>query len=95
MRYAFMIRPYVICIKNGIRKIEDVRPDELKQAVIEALASEGLGPDGKPLAKDEPKNDTTGGTKDEPKEPEKPIEEVKEDKPKEEKEPVKEDKGAK
>lgn len=85
MRYAFMIRPYVICIKNGIRKIEDVRPDELKQAVIKALASEGLGPDGKPLPKEEPK---------------KPVEDKKDDKPSKdtkegEKEAVKEDKGAK
>lgn len=48
MRYAFMIKPYVICIKNGLRKIDDVRPDELKQAVIKALAMDGLGPDGKP-----------------------------------------------
>lgn len=85
MRYAFMIRPYVICIKNGLRKIDDVRPDELKQAVIKALAKEGLGPDGKPLPKDEPK---------------KPVEDKKEDEPnkdtkEEEKAPVSEDKGDK
>lgn len=59
MRYAFMIKPYVICIKNGLRKIDDVRPDELKQAVIKALASEGLGPDGKPLKTESPKEEAT------------------------------------
>ena len=59
-----MIEPYMICIINGIRKIDDIKIAELKQGVINALASKGLGPDGKPL----------------PKEPEKPIEEVEEPK---------------
>lgn len=62
MRYAFMIKPYVICIKNGLRKIDDVRPDELKQAVIKALAMDGLGPDGKPLKVEEPKEDAGDNT---------------------------------
>lgn len=91
MKYAFMIRPYVICIKNGLRKIDDVRPDELKQAVIEALASEGLGPDAKPLPKEQPKEEE---------EPKKPVEDKKEDEPnkdtkEDEKSPVEEDKGDK
>ena len=64
MKYAYMIEPYMICIINGIRKIDDIKIAELKQGVINALASKGLGPDGKPL----------------PKEPEKPIEEVEEPK---------------
>lgn len=62
MRYAFMIRPYVICIKNGLRKIDDVRPDELKQAVIKALAMDGLGPDGKPLKTESPKEEAGDNT---------------------------------
>ena len=64
MKYAYMIEPYMICIINGIRKIDDIKIAELKQGVINALASKGLGPDGKPL----------------PKEPEEPIEEVDEPK---------------
>lgn len=65
--YDFMIGPYVTCIKIGFSKIEDVFPDDLKQKVIKALEAEGLGPDGKPLVKDEPKE-------------EKPVEDKKEDK---------------
>nr|DAX74889.1 MAG TPA: hypothetical protein [Caudoviricetes sp.] len=51
-RYDFMIRPYVICIKNGARTIDDVRPQELRDGVIAAFAAEGLGPDAKPLPKE-------------------------------------------
>lgn len=51
--YDFMIGPYVTCIKIGFSKIEDVFPDDLKQKVIKALEAEGLGPDGKPLPKEE------------------------------------------
>lgn len=84
-KYSVFARAYAGVIKRGLRKIEDVRPEELRQAVIELLASEGLGPDGKPLPKDEPK---------------KPVEDKKEDKPskdtkEEDKTPVSEDKGDK
>ena len=65
--YDFMIGPYVTCIKIGFSKIDDVFPEDLKQKVIKALEAEGLGPDGKPLVKDEPKE-------------EKPVEDKKEDK---------------
>lgn len=65
--YDFMIGPYVTCIKIGFSKIDDVFPDDLKQKVIKALEAEGLGPDGKPLVKVEPKE-------------EKPVEDKKEDK---------------
>ena len=110
MKYDFMIRPYVICIKSGFRKIEDVFPMELREAVTEALSSEGLGPDGKPLPKEpekpeeeveEPKDSTTEEEKEEVKdEPKEPVEEAKEDEPskdtkEEDKSPVEEDKGAK
>lgn len=52
-KYSVFAKAYAGVIKRGLRTIEDVRPDELKQDVIELLASEGLGPDGKPLAKDD------------------------------------------
>lgn len=65
--YDFMIGPYVTCIKIEFCKIDDVFPDDLKQKVIRALEAEGLGPDGKPLVKAEPKE-------------EKPVENKKEDK---------------
>lgn len=82
--YSVFARAYAGVIKRGWRKIEDVRPDEMRQEVIEILALEGLGPDGKPLAK----------------EPKKPVEEKKEDEPREDtkeedKSPVEEDKGVK
>lgn len=66
-KYSVFAKAYAGVIKRGLRKIEDVRPDKLKQDVIELLASEGLGPDGKPLAKEEAKG-------------EKPVEDKKEDK---------------
>lgn len=55
--YDFMIGPYVTCIKIGFSKIDDVFPEDLKQKVIKALKAEGLSPDGKPLVKDEPKEE--------------------------------------
>ena len=102
--YNVFARAYAGVIKRGRREIEDVRPDELKQDVIELLALEGLGPDGKPLPKEpekpdeeveEPKDGTT-----EEVEEEEPVEEVEEEEPskdtkKEDKSPVEEDKGAK
>lgn len=81
-KYSFFARAYVKGIKIGIRTIDDVHPDSLKEEVIEIFKSEGLGVDGKPL---------------QPKQPEQPreVEEVAEvDKPKEDKEPVEEDKEA-
>ena len=109
MKYDFMIRPYVICIKNGFRKIEDVFPMDLREAVIEALALEGLGPDGKPLPKEpekpieeveEPKDESEEPVEEPVEKPEEPVEEVEEEEPskdtkEEDKSPVEEDKGAK
>ena len=110
MKYAYMIEPYMICIINGIRKIDDIKIAELKQGVINALASKGLGPDGKPLPKEpeepieeveEPKDSTTEEEKEEAKdEPKEPVEEDEEEEPskdtkEEDKSPVEEDKGAK
>lgn len=66
--YDFMIGPYVTCIKIGFSKIDDVFPDDLKQKVIKALEAEGLGPDGKPLVKEEKLKE------------EKPVEDKEEDK---------------
>lgn len=106
--YSVFARAYAGVIKKGRRKIEDVRPDELRQDVIEILASEGLGADGKPLPKEEPVEDKKEEVKNEPKEdikeeetePEKPVEDKKEDKlikdtKDEDKSPVEKDKGAK
>ena len=111
--YSVFARAYAGVIKRGRRKIEDVRPDELKQDVIVLLASEGLGPDGKPLPKNHidpkgepgepgiiPEDGTTGDTKEEEKEPKKPVEDKKEDEPtkdtkEEDRSPASEDKGAK
>ena len=109
--YNVFARAYAGVIKRGRRKIEDVRPDELKQDVIELLALEGLGPDGKPLPKEpekpveeveEPKDSTTEEEKEEAKEeePKEPVEEAKEEEPskdtkEEDKSSVEEDKGAK
>lgn len=86
--YSVFALAYADVIVVGRRKIDDVRPDFLKQQVIEILASRGLGPDGKPLPKEEEKK------------PEKPVEDKKEDEPskdtkEEEKDPVEKDKGAK
>lgn len=107
--YSVFARAYAGVIKRGRRKIEDVRPDELKEDVIELLTLEGLGPDGKPLGsidiigrEDSP--DPKGklgepgiSPKDEPKgeeeEFEKPIEDEKEDEPTKDTK-EKEDKGA-
>lgn len=109
--YDFMTEPFAKCIAAGLNTIDDVFPDDLKKKVIAFLASKGLGPDGKPLAKEEAKDlvdDKKEEAKDEPKEdnkeggkkPEKPVEDEKEEEPskdtdKEDKSPVEEDKGAK
>lgn len=83
--YSVFARAYAGVIKRGWRKIEDVRPDEMRQEVIEILALEGLGTDGKPLAKDEPKKPVEG----------KKEGESSKDTKGEEKTPVSEDKGDK
>lgn len=82
--YDFMVEPFAKCIEAGFTKIDEVFPEDLKEKVINFLASKGLGPDGKPLAK----------------EPKKPVEDKKEDEPREDtkedgKAPTSEDKGAK
>lgn len=59
-------RCYVKMIIWGKRTIDDVKPQELRDEVVELLKAQGLGPDGKPL-KEEPKEDTT------PKEDTKPV----------------------
>lgn len=79
-RYDFMIRPYVICIKNGARTIDDVKPQELRDGVIAAFAAEGLGPDAKPLSKEnlegiKNSNEEIAGTK-EDETPDKTDEEI-------------------
>lgn len=102
--YSVFARAYAGVIKRGKRQIEDVRPDELKEDVIEILASEGLGPDGKPPINNKeqvgpkgepgiiPESENDGDTK-EGEKPEKAVEDKKEDEPnKDTKE--KEDKGA-
>lgn len=93
--YDFMIGPYVTCIKIGFSKIDDVFPDDLKQKVIKALEAEGLGPDGKPLAKEEAKGAKPVEDKKEDKQIEAEVspEETKEKEPKDDiKEPEGEDK---
>lgn len=39
---GIIARAYANCIKRGIRAIEDVRPDKLKNEVKELLIAEGL-----------------------------------------------------
>lgn len=39
---SVIARAYVNCIKRGIRKIDDVRPDKLKEEVVGLLVAEGL-----------------------------------------------------
>lgn len=93
--YSVFARAYAGVIKRGRRTIEDVRPDELKQQVIEILANEGLGPDGKsPInnkdqvgPKGEPgepgiiPEDGNSGDIEEKEESKEPVEDKKEDEP--------------
>lgn len=67
-------RCYVKMIIWGKRTIDDVKPQELRDEVVELLKAQGLGSDGKPL-KEEPKENTT------PKKDTKPVDN---DNPKEE-----------
>jgi len=39
---SVIARAYVNCIKRGIRNIDDVRPDKLKEEVVGLLVTEGL-----------------------------------------------------
>ena len=92
MILEYLAKQFVRCIKMGYVTIEDIKREDLKQTVIKLLAKEGLGPDGKPLAK-EPKKPLA-------KEPKKPVEDKKEDKAskdtkEEDKSPIEEDKGVK
>lgn len=51
-KYSVFAKAYKKGIIIGFRTIDDVRPEALRNDVIELLAMDGLGPDGKPLAKD-------------------------------------------
>lgn len=55
---SIFARCYVKMIIWGKRTIDDVKPQELRDEVVELLKAQGLGPDGKPL-KEKPKEDTT------------------------------------
>lgn len=85
MILEYLAKQFVRCIKMGYVTIDDIKREDLKQSVIKLLALEGLGPDGKPLAKDEPKKPIEGKKEDEA------SKDTKED----EKAPVSEDKGDK
>ena len=63
---SIFARCYVKMIIWGKRTIDDVKPQELRDEVVELLKAQGLDPDGKPL-KEEHKEDTT------PKEDTKPV----------------------
>lgn len=63
---SIFARCYVKMIIWGKREIDDVKPQELRDEVVELLKAQGLGSDGKPL-KEEPKEDTP------PKEDTKPV----------------------
>lgn len=53
---SIFARCYVKMIIWGKRVIDDVKPQELRDEVVELLKAQGLGPDGKPL-KEEPKEE--------------------------------------
>ena len=56
-KYSVFAKAYKKGIIIGFRTIDDVRPEALRKDVEELLAMEGLGPDGKPLKVEEPKED--------------------------------------
>lgn len=56
-RYSVFAKAYKKGIIIGFRTIDDVRPEALRKDVEELLAMDGLGPDGKPLKVEEPKED--------------------------------------
>lgn len=69
---SIFARCYVKMIIWGKREIDDVKPQELRDEVVELLKAQGLGSDGKPL-KEEPKEDTTPKEEPAPKEDTKPV----------------------
>lgn len=56
-RYSVFAKAYKKGIIIGFRTIDDVRPEALRKDVEELLAMDGLGPDGKPLKAEKPKED--------------------------------------
>lgn len=56
-KYSVFAKAYKKGIIIGFRTIKDVRPDALRKDVEELLAMDGLGPDGKPLKEEDPKED--------------------------------------
>lgn len=56
-RYSCFAKAYKKGIIIGFRTIDDVRPEALRKDVEELLAMDGLGPDGKPLKEEDPKED--------------------------------------
>lgn len=59
---SVIAKAYVNCIKRGIRKIDDVRPDKLKEEVAGLLVAEGLF-DLAGVAKEEEPDKDHGDTK--------------------------------
>lgn len=85
-KYSVFAKAYKKGIIIGFRTIDDVRPEALRKDVEELLAMDGLGPDGKPLKAEKPKEDeSTSEVKEEaPKENESEEESVdKKESPKE------------
>lgn len=85
-RYSCFAKAYKKGIIIGFRTIDDVRPESLRKDVEELLAMDGLGPDGKPLKVEEPKEDEniSEGKEEAPKEDESEEESLnKEENPKE------------
>lgn len=54
-KYSVFAKAYKKGIIIGFRTIDDVKPEALRNDVIELLAMDGLGPDGKPLKPESPK----------------------------------------
>lgn len=54
-KYSVFAKAYKKGIIIGFRTIDDVKPEALRNDVIELLAMDGLGPDGKPLKTESPK----------------------------------------
>lgn len=61
---GIIAKAYANCIKRGIRTIDDVRPDKLKNEVKEILIAEGLYElaGEKDPNKEKPKDDNKGET---------------------------------
>lgn len=66
---SIFARCYVKMIIWGKRTIDDVKPQELRDEVVELLKAQGLGPDGKQLKEEPaPKEDTKPVDSENPKE---------------------------